>query len=362
MNDPTTPQPAAQIPGSALSFWLRFRATFGPAGVGLLGGALTVGVAFASMPPILRACGETYTKYPSLQAPWLMRDFSPPVAVLIPLVLLAVAAPFLMGLVTARLVRPKDRWEAVSAGLTTAATASFAAYVLWIGWAVTIATVIVPSISDLTLFGQSTRAPAEATAHPSDVLTESYPDLKATPADARGDVFFPKIVSDQVVGSAHGVWCGVVLAVAGVGVPGLCGTLAGAWLLCRGGARWKTLLTYAELTVATSVPLGLLVVASLPPLCLFGQPMAWVRFAALAAVSAAVVAGVMKQWGWPVRVVAAVAWVFVAFGPGVGEHSSWPVAAAAYTVYAGLGLLVARQLGLGFKAPVPSATRRVVPA
>jgi hypothetical protein len=360
VNEQTTPPPPAQTPGNTLSLWTRFRATFGPAVVGLLGGALTVGFAFSTMPPILRACGETYAKYPSLQASWLMQDFTPTAAVLIPFFLLAVAAPFVMGLVTARLVRPKDRWEAVSAGLTTAATASFAAYVLWIGWAATIATVIVPSISDFTLFGQSTRAPAGATAHPSDVLTETYPDLKATPADARGDVFFPKIVSDQVVGSAFGVWYGVITAVAAVGVPGLCGTLAGAWLLRRAGGRWAKLVSYLELTVATSVPLGLLVIGSLPLVFPLDQPVAWLRFTALVTASAVVVAGVVKGWGWPVRVVAAVSWGFVLFGAGLGGHTHWPAAAAAYAVYGGLALLLVRQSVL--RAQLPSATRLVMPA
>lgn len=360
MNGPITPQPAAQTAGNTLRFWPRFRATFGPVGVGLAGGSLTTGVALVSMTPILRACGDTYAKFPSLQAPWLMGDFTPPVVVLVPLFVLGVAAPFLMGLVTARLVRPKDRWEAVAAGLTTAVAASFAAYVLWIGWAVTMATVIVPSISDFTLFGHSTRAPAEATAHPTDALAETYPDLKATPADARGDLFFPKIVSDQVVGSAFGVWYGVVMAVAAVGVPGLCGTLAGAWLLPRAGGRWAKLVSYLELTVATSVPLGLLVIAPLPLVSMSGQPMAWLRFTALVAASAVVIAGVVQRWGWPVRVVAAVSWCFVVFGAGLGGHTHWAAAAAAYAVYGGLALLLVRQLV--HRAQLPSATRLVMPA
>lgn len=362
MNDSITSQPTAQTLGNTLSFWPRFRATFGPAAVGLTGGALTVGIAFASMPPILRACGETYAKYPSLQAPWLADDFTPPVVVLVPLFVLGVAAPFLMGLATARLVRPKDRWQAVSAGLTTAATASAAAYVLWIGWAVTMAMVIVPSISDLTLFGNSTRSPGEVTAHPSDVLTDPYPDLKAAPADDRGQLFFPKIVSDQVVGSAYGVWYGVVVAAAAVGVPGLCGTMAGTWLHRRGGGQWSNLISYAELTVATAIPLGFLMVAAVPVGFPVGQPEMWLRFASIVAVSAVVIAGVINRWSWPLRVVAAVSWCFVLGGVGVGHHTSWPVAAAAYALYGGFGALVVRQLLSRVHTQVPSATRLVMPA
>lgn len=361
MNDSATAA-AAHTPGNALTFWVRFRTTYGPATVGLIGGALTVGVAFVSMTPILRACGQTYAKYPTLQPPWLAGDFTLPDAVLIPLFLLGVVAPFVTGFVSARVVRPKDRWEAVSAGLKTASTASFAAYFLWIGWAVTMAMVIVPSISDLTLFGNSTRAPAEATAHPSDALTDSYPDLKTTPGDDRGGVFFPKIVSDQVVGSAYGVWCGVLIAVATVGVPVFCGTLAGARLLRRSGSWWGNLVPYAELTVATSVPVGLLMVAAVPDGLPVGQPMVWMRFTALCAVSAVVVAGVANRWGWPVRITAAVSWCLVLFGAGVGGHTAWPITAAAYTVYGGLTLLVVRQMATRMNTQTPSATRLVMPA
>ena len=44
VNETISPPPA-QPPNNTLSFWPRFRATFGPAVVGVVGGALTVGVA-----------------------------------------------------------------------------------------------------------------------------------------------------------------------------------------------------------------------------------------------------------------------------------------------------------------------------
>jgi hypothetical protein len=336
VNTEITPPVAALTPDSAVAFWPRFLSTFGPALVGLLGGALTVGVAFVSIPPILRACSQTYARYPSVQAPWLAGDFTLPSAVTIPLFVLAVVSPFALGLVTARLVRPRDRWEAVSAGLTTAAAGSATAYVLWIGWKVAIATVLVPSVSDMTLLAESTRTPAAATAAPSDVLADQYPDLKGVPGDERGALFFPKIMSDQVVGSAHGVWIGVVTAVGLVGLPSLCGTLAAAWLLRRGGAWWVLLLSYVELTVAISVTLGLLLAAAVG----FGLPAGWFRYAVLVAASVTVVTGVLKRWGFPLRVTAAVAWALVLLGVGFEDRFSRPISlVAAYSVYAGVGVL-----------------------
>ena len=302
MTDPITPSPTV-APDNALAFWPRFRVTFGPALVGLLGGTLTVGIA-SSMIPVLRAVAATYSKYPSLAAPWPARDFSLLYPITILLCVLAVAATFGMGLVTARLVRPKGQWDAVSAGLMTAATASATAYVLWIGWIVTIAMVIVPSSSDMTLFGIASRTPTEATAHPSDLLTDKYPDLKAAPADERGQLFSNKIVSDQLISSVYSVWYGVILAVAVIGLPAFCGTLAGSWLLRRGGSRWSNLFSYLELTASTAVPLGLLFVQFLGS---HDLPIAWYRYAALLIISAIVVAGVHGRWAWPIRLVAAYA-------------------------------------------------------
>src|SRR5205807_822775 len=96
-------------PDDPSGFWWRFRLTFGPALVGLVGGSLTIGIAWSAMAPLLRNVANTYAKYPSVEPPWLARDISLPGAILIPLLILGVAAPFSMGLVTAWLVRSKDR-------------------------------------------------------------------------------------------------------------------------------------------------------------------------------------------------------------------------------------------------------------
>lgn len=338
MNDPMT---AAVLPlGNELAFWSRFRVTFGPALVGLIGGTLTVGIAWSMMVAVFKNIAGVYAKYPSVDAPWPARDFTLPYAVMVPMVFLAVAAPFIIGLVTARLVRPKGQWEAVSAGLTTAATASAAAYVVWIGWVVTIGMVIVPSISDMSVLAKSSRTPAEATVLPSDVLTAPYPELKATPANDRGQLFSNKIESDQAVGSVYGVWFGVIVSMAAVGLPAFCGTLAGAWLLRRGGSRWSNLVSYFELTVATAGPLVVLVYQMVRVGFAFGQPIDWLRCAALAMVSAVVVKGVIGRWGWPIRLVAAFSWALVLFGAGIGGQFTASIGYAAYAVYIGLAFLL----------------------
>src|SRR6266487_394724 len=122
VSDGITSTSSAVSTSDTIGFWSHFRRTFGPVLVGLVGGGLTIGVACSAMLPLLKNVSNTYAEYPSLQPPWLARDISLPYVVLIPLAALGVVAPFGMGLATACLVRSKDRWGEVSAGLTTALT------------------------------------------------------------------------------------------------------------------------------------------------------------------------------------------------------------------------------------------------
>ena len=255
-----------------------------------------------------------------------------------------------MGLATAWLVRAKDRWAEVSAGLTTAMTGSVAAYVVGLGWAVTLALVIVPSISDLTLFGESTKAPTTITGKPSDVLVEQYPDLKAQPEDQRGGKFFAKIVADQVVGSAYGVWLGIGLAFATIGTLGFCGTLTGGWLLRRGGSWQSVVVPYSELTVATSFATGRLIAS----LVGFGTSITWLGAVSLITITALVIWGVVGRWPCLLRVALAVTWGLVFWGVGLGDHSRMP-SMIGYLVYAVLGFLLARHWLLSTGRPVPAA-------
>ena len=79
-------------------FWSQFRRTFGPALVGLVGGGLTVGVSLVAMATLLKNVANTYSEFPSLQPPWLARNFSlPAVIVLIPLVAILGRQPLRSG-------------------------------------------------------------------------------------------------------------------------------------------------------------------------------------------------------------------------------------------------------------------------
>jgi hypothetical protein len=300
-----------------------------------------------SIGPLLTNVSNTYREFPNLSPPFLAQDCSLPPLIGIPLAFIGIVAPFLMGLATARIVRSTNCWDDVSAGLTTALTSSLAAYVFSIGWAVTLALVVVPSISDLTLLGTSTRTPVSPAAAPSDPLAERYPDLQGIPADKRGLHFFAKIMSDQVVGSAYGTWLGIGLALSSVGLLGFCGTIAGGWLLRRGGSSLSIVIGYFELTVSISLAFGRLI--SIP----FGltDSMSGIGAGCLVACTGVVVAGVIGRWRWLLRVAAALAWVMAQAGAGFDSRHSLPVTLTGYLSYGILAALLFRQWSFSHRLP-----------
>jgi hypothetical protein len=373
---------AAQTQVDTLSFWPKFRVTFGPALVGLLGGALTLSFNYAMLQPVLRACANTYSAFPSVTPSCLACDLPLSNSMILPLLLLGMAMPFLLGLVASHLARPKDSWQAVSAGLTTAATASATAYVLWIGMAVNIAMVTAPSVSDTQLLASATRTATDATAHPTDALVKQYPDLQSTPGDKRGDLLFSKIIADQVVSSAFGVGYGVLFSGLLIGIPVLCGTVAGSWLLKRSGSRCSKFCLYLELTAATSIPCMLVFAVLTNEFLLVGtanslagpsassllgypagNPIIWVRLVALGLISGAIIVGVVHRWNWPIRLVMALTWFIAFVGIGINGREPGLMAYVAYAAYAGLAfLLVQKWFSRYATAPVATGTDAIVPA
>src|SRR5262249_10637602 len=124
------------------------------------------------------------------------------------------------------------------------------------GLPVVLALVVVPGLSDLTLVCDSVRTPAagKVAAHPSEPLAHRYPDLQAVEPDRRGSQVMPQIGSDQVGGSAHAVWAGMLMAVLTAGTLTLSGTLAAGYLLRR---RQAVLVPYLEITLSVTATLAL---------------------------------------------------------------------------------------------------------
>src|SRR5262249_61927933 len=107
-----------------------------------------------------------------------------------------------------------------------------------------------------TLVRDSARTPAagKVAAPPPEPLAHRSPDLQAVEPDRRGSQLMPKIVSDQVVGSAHAVWAGMLMAVLTAGTLTLSGTLAAGYLLRR---RQAVLVPYLEITLSVTATLAL---------------------------------------------------------------------------------------------------------
>ena len=313
----------------------RIRTTLGPLIVGLIGGGVISGAALLSFGVLLRNCAATYAYFPSLPRPSLAVDLTVQDWLLVPLAVIGAVLPFLMGLATYWLVRPRDIWGDVSAGLTTALASTLSSFAGGIGWAVILALTVVPSIADLTWWGDATRKPAAVEgplAHPSAVLVEHYSDLAELPPDERGGRFMAKVVADQVIGSAWGVWLGLLLSLASVGTLGFCSTLAAGYLGRRGGSLRAIALPYLELTVSTSLLLGLALREALfdggrglGPAASRGG-----LLLCLVGLTAGVVLGVLKRWPWVLRLTVAITWGVV-FLQALGSAVPWYLAGIVYS-------------------------------
>jgi hypothetical protein len=309
--------------------------------VGLIGGGITAGVALQAIVVLLHNCSETYAKFPNVPRPWLAVDLDLPLWVLLPLGVLGCVVPYAMGLVNVWLVRPRDAWADLSAGITAGLAGTLAAYAAGIGWAALLALTIVPSISDLTLLGNAARLPpaeeSQSAKHPSEVLVERYPELGAVAANERGPRFFPKIVADEVIGTGYGVWLGLFISLGSCGILGCASTQAAGYLVRRGGSVWAIGLPYLELTVSSSV-LGLVLLhqvlagmsEGLGPMLARSVPLLWLGW-----LTAAVFLAVVQRWGWKGRLGMAIIWLAL-LGHVSGPAMPWYAAAAFYALGVGL--------------------------
>jgi hypothetical protein len=312
----------------------RIRTIFGPLLVGLIGGSLVSGAALSSLVVLLRNCAASYAHFPSVPSPVLAVDLALPNGLIVTLALLGITLPFAMGLVTVWLVRPVDFWADVSAGLTTALASTLSSLAAGIGWAAILAMTVVPSIADFTWFSDATRLPAGVEgqrAHPSESLVKHYPDLADQPAAQRGERFMAKIVADQVVGSAWGVWLGLGIALSTCGALGFCSTLAAGYLWRRGGSTRAIVLPYLELTVSSSLLIGLVIreITFKVGLVLGPAMMQWPVLLWLTCLTVLVALGVVQRWRWTIRLALAITWAVV-FWQAVGHNIPWYQAGMAH--------------------------------
>jgi hypothetical protein len=239
------------------SLGTRLRETFGPVLAGLVGGGLSLVLALAVSSSLCRNMAVTYAKFPSLPTPFMAMPIGDLPGGMILGAMFAAGGLLLVGPMAVALVRPKDGWGDLSAGLSAGLVAAGTTYVLGLGWTTTLATTVVPSISDLTFVTNPDTTP--------EALSERYPDLAVVEAKERGGIMMAKIVSDQASGGATGVWIGVATALLTAGVTGVCGALAAGYLRRRGDARRTALWAYLGMTLPSVITIGVAIVWLLGP-------------------------------------------------------------------------------------------------
>jgi hypothetical protein len=321
--------------------WPRLRATFGPALVGLVGGAVAGLAALPSVAPLCRNIAATYDKYPNLQRPWLAVSLELPAWLVVVAALIGLAAPVAMGAAAIWLVRPRDVWDDLAAGVTTGLAATLSAFASCLGWPVVLALVVVPSISDLTLLGNTVGEAAPA-GHLSQPLVQRYPDLAEVEAGHRGSIFVSRIISDQVAGSISGVWLGTFFALLTAGSLALSGALAAGQLLRRGDCLRAAVLPYLEITLPLTVTVALVAGAVLWPVwnTLLGAnpfPVSPLALVGLVGVTPLMIAGALYRWPWLPRLCLAFTWLILLTQSRPGSLSWLPLVAVALT-----GVLLAR--------------------
>jgi hypothetical protein len=265
-------------PGMAYLLWLwlrqNIRVTLWTVALGVVCGGLGVTTGFESLRTVVRNGAALYANdFPSCAPPLLAGSWVFPDWLFVLVRALGAVAFLGMGLFAILIVRPRDRWGDLAAGLATGLVAGITGFTSSLGWKTVLGVTLLSSWADLALLGRASRpgGPPQAAGgqaggrpHPSDVLADKYPDLRDVPPERRGEVFSRKIAYDLALNIQLGIWAGMAGAL-GLFAGGATGqALAAGYLLRRRGRVRAIVLPYLELTV--------------PSLLVVLTPLAVVRF------------------------------------------------------------------------------------
>jgi hypothetical protein len=304
-----------------LRLWLR--QNFGAAGwtlvIGLVVGVLLSGIVWlAEIEPALAAPAAAYQWLPSAERPWLAFSWLPPAWLRNTVPMLGLAAMASLGLLTAWLVRPRNRPADVAAGLVTGMVTGAVLFTLSLGWLAALAR-SKPTADDISLLCRAALAdpppvagrpePTPAEPDPRKRLLARYPDLAGVSAEQRARVVYGDVLCRLLAGLPVAIWCGMLIALVLLATAGVSGAWVAGPLLRRGGPVWKVVPPYleAELPIA-----GLMV----PLFTLLAMPLFETRvntpiyhFALLVALPALALVGVQRHWHWALRVLLHSAWI-----------------------------------------------------
>jgi tRNA A-37 threonylcarbamoyl transferase component Bud32 len=297
-----------------LRLWLR--QNFGAAGwtlvIGLVVGVLVSGVTWlAVIEPALSAPAAAYQWLPSVKRPLLAFSWQPPAwqRNLVPLIGLAALAS--LGLMTARLVRPRNRSADIAAGLATGLVTGTVLFTLSFGWLAVVAR-SQPTTQDIMMLCRAALAdppPLDAASDPRARLLTRYPDLPNVPAERRAGVVYGDVLCRLLAGIPIAIWFGMLLALGVSVAAAVSGACVAGPLLRNGGLRWKIVPPYleAELPVA-GLMVAIFMLLGIPMLDFRLSMQAW-HLALLFILPALVLVGVQWRWHWALRVLLHVAWV-----------------------------------------------------
>jgi hypothetical protein len=305
----------------AVRYWLK--QNFGAAGwllvlgllFGLVGGVM--GLLVAVQPTIGASAEYAYERLPSLDPPWLAMPWPMPVWLRTVIYWATVALFPSLGLITAALVRPKNRAADVAAGAITGLICALTVVTLSMGWFCILVMAVLPIQDDLLDLSEAAWAepvaqgrradPAERTRPQSvDRLLQNYPDLRHVPAGERGKVLFAKVRADLAARIPLGIWLGALFVVVCGVLLGTAQVVAAGPLLRREGARRAVIVPYLEVALPA---MGLLTLVFWTAVDLQHAPLnIWylLQFGQLGLA----LTGALRGWPWPLRLLLHAGWLF----------------------------------------------------
>jgi hypothetical protein len=249
--------------------------------------------------------------------PWLVSAWEVPRWLQPLLALPGMVAVGLSGLVTARLVRPRNRDADVAAGLVSGAVAGVVLFALSFGWLAEVAR-IQPRLQDVALLSMAAWNDPEARDRTSvdlppsvvrERLLEKYPGLQDVPAESRARAMFQKVTCDLYTAIPVSLWSGMIVSIGCCTAFGAISTVMGSRLLRERGAVRKALLPYLEgMVPAVLLVWSIGILASLWVLGARPNLPLWF-FALMMGVLGLTVTAVLRRWHWSVRFPLDAAWI-----------------------------------------------------
>jgi hypothetical protein len=316
--EPTRARPPSAW--QAIRFWLG--QNFGAAGwlvvLGLLFGLLAgvMGLVVGVQPSIGWGATSAYGHLPGLAPPRLATIWPIPMWVRHLIFWAALGIGSFLGLITAGLVRPKNRTADAAAGAITGLVLGVTVFLLSIGWALIIESAVWPIQADLRQLSEAAwaepgrQAPlpnqaGNSPTHPRDRLLGKYPDLRQVPAGKRGQVFYDKIRAEIIAGIPLGLGLGALFVLMAV-LVGTMQLMAAGPLLRQHGARPFVLVPYLEVAFPATALLCLAYTTALElqyaPLKIWNLSQFGLLVLALT--------GTLRGWPWPLRLVLHAGWLF----------------------------------------------------